>query len=101
MDFDKIKQLASEHPDQLDQGVEKGGDLLDEKTGGKYAGQVDQGQEAIRGRFGGGQTAAAADATEQPEQAQAAQGSAQPGGEAPAAPESGQVDDSGEPPPSP
>ena len=88
MDFDKIKQLASEHPDQLDQGIDKGGDLLDEKTGGKYAGQVDQGQEAIRGRFGGGQTAA--NATEQPEQAEAAQGSAQPGGETSAEPESGQ-----------
>lgn len=24
MDFDKIKQLASEHPDQVDQGIEKG-----------------------------------------------------------------------------
>jgi hypothetical protein len=99
MEFDKIKQLASEHPDQVDQGIEKGGDLLDEKTGGKYAGQVDQGQEAIRGRFGG-QTAATANATEQPEQAETAQNSAQPSAETSATPESGHLDDTGEPAPS-
>jgi MT0933-like antitoxin protein len=32
--------------DRAKQGVEKGGDKLDDMTGGKYAGHVDKGQDA-------------------------------------------------------
>jgi len=95
MDFDKIKQLASEHPDQVDQGIEKGGDLLDEKTGGRYTGQVDQGQQAVRGKFGK-QTPAAINAAGQPEQPDAQQSV-----EATVPAEPDHVDDTGEPAPSP
>ncbi|HYN28999.1 MAG TPA: antitoxin [Dermatophilaceae bacterium] len=35
-----------------DQGLEKAGDLADEKTGGKFAGQVDQGQTMADGHVG-------------------------------------------------
>lgn len=45
--FDKAKDLASEHSDKIDQGIEKGGDLIDQKTGGKYAEHVDKGQEFV------------------------------------------------------
>ena len=96
MDFDKIKQLAAEHPDQVDQGLKKGGDLLDEKTGGRYAGQVDQGEQAIRAQFGGNQTPAAGNAAGQAEQPYAQQSA-----EARVPAEPGHVDDNGEPAPSP
>lgn len=50
--FDKAKeaagQAAAEHGDKIDQGIDKAGDFADEKTGGKYAGQVDQGQDAAK-----------------------------------------------------
>ena len=53
MDFEKAKEMAGEHSEQVDQGIEKGGDFLDEKTGGKYAEQVDKGQKAARGELTG------------------------------------------------
>ncbi len=49
--FDKAKDLLNEHGDKLAPGVDKAGDMLDEKTGGKYAGQVDKGQELARERL--------------------------------------------------
>ncbi|TXR57368.1 antitoxin [Quadrisphaera setariae] len=42
---DKAKDLAGKHPDQADQVVERGGDAVDARTGGKYADKVDVGQE--------------------------------------------------------
>lgn len=44
--FDKIGDLAKQNEDKIEQGIEQVGDLIDEKTGGKYAAQVDQAQEA-------------------------------------------------------
>ena len=47
--FDAAKEKASEfagqNPDKVDQAVEKAGDLVDERTGGKFADKVDTGQE--------------------------------------------------------
>jgi len=43
--FDKAKDALSEHSEHVDTGIERGGDLLDDKTGGKYADKVDQGQD--------------------------------------------------------
>jgi hypothetical protein len=51
--FDKAKDALSEHSEQVDQGIDKGGDLVDEKTGGKYVSQVDKGQEFAKDRLGG------------------------------------------------
>lgn len=42
---DKAEDAAAEHPDQVDEGIEKAGDFADDKTGGKYSDQVDRGQE--------------------------------------------------------
>ena len=42
--FDKAKDALSEHSEHVDKGIERVGDLIDEKTGGKYADKVDQGQ---------------------------------------------------------
>lgn len=48
--FDDIKGKAEEllgsHGDQVKDGIEKAGDLVDEKTGGKFADQVDGVQKA-------------------------------------------------------
>ena len=46
--LDKVKDLASKNSDKVDMAIEKAGDLLDEKTQGKYAGQVDKVQDAAK-----------------------------------------------------
>ncbi|MFJ1901100.1 MULTISPECIES: antitoxin [unclassified Streptomyces] len=50
--LDKIKDLMKGHPDQARQGVEKGGDFVDKKTGGKYSGQVDSAQQKLNDQIG-------------------------------------------------
>jgi hypothetical protein len=42
---DKVKQMLGQHSDQAKSGVEKAGDMFDQKTGGKYADKVDKAQE--------------------------------------------------------
>lgn len=51
----KAKDLASDHPEQVDQGIDKLGDAVDQRTGGTHASQVDQAQEAVRERLDGQQ----------------------------------------------
>ncbi len=48
----RAKDLAGEHADQVEEGVEKAGDFVDEKTGGKFSGQVDQAQEFVEKQVG-------------------------------------------------
>ncbi len=43
--FDKAKDALSEHSEHVDKGIDRIGDLIDEKTGGKYTDKVDQGQD--------------------------------------------------------
>ena len=50
--MDKVKGMLSGHRDQAEQGIEKGGDMIDDRTGGKYADQVDKGQDAARDALG-------------------------------------------------
>ena len=45
---DKAKDLASEHEDKVDEGIDKAADLADEKTEGKYSDQIDQGAEKAK-----------------------------------------------------
>ena len=45
---DKGKNLAAENADKIDDVVEKAGDLIDNKTGGKYADKIDKVQEAAK-----------------------------------------------------
>jgi hypothetical protein len=46
---DKISDLVSDHPDKVeeysDQGIDRAGDALDAATEGRYADQVDAGQQ--------------------------------------------------------
>ena len=46
--LDKLKDLASKNADKVDMAIDKAGDLVDKKTQGKYAGQVDKVQEAAK-----------------------------------------------------
>ena len=50
--FDKAKDALSGQDDKIDAGVDKAGDMVDEKTEGKYAEQVDQGQEMAKDKLG-------------------------------------------------
>jgi hypothetical protein len=47
--MDNIKGRLSEHGDKAKTGVDKAGDAVDKKTGGKHAGKVDTAQEKARG----------------------------------------------------
>jgi len=49
----KAKDLAADHPDQVDQGIDKAGDAVDARTGGTHVSQVDKAQEAVKDRLGG------------------------------------------------
>lgn len=44
----KAKEALVEHSEQVDQVVDKAGDLFDEKTGGKFADKVDSAQDAVK-----------------------------------------------------
>jgi hypothetical protein len=52
----KAKDLADQHDEQVDDAIEKAGDLVDEKTGDKYADKVDQGQDFLQDKTGAGDT---------------------------------------------
>lgn len=52
---DKAEDLAKEHPDQVDEGLEKAGDFANEKTGGKFEDQIDKGEDFARDRMGSGE----------------------------------------------
>ncbi|MGV8871360.1 MAG: antitoxin [Rhodococcus sp. (in: high G+C Gram-positive bacteria)] len=45
---DKGKDLAAENSDKIDDVVDKAGDFIDNKTGGKYADKIDKVQEAAK-----------------------------------------------------
>ncbi|MFF2655134.1 antitoxin [Streptomyces sp. NPDC058045] len=50
--MDKIKQMLKGHEDQAAKGVDKAGDMVDKKTGGKYQDQVDKAQDQMKDRLG-------------------------------------------------
>ncbi|WP_129305373.1 antitoxin [Streptomyces sp. L2] len=45
--MDKLKQMLKGHEDQASKGIDKGGDMLDERTQGKYSSQVDTAQDKL------------------------------------------------------
>ncbi|AJE83036.1 MULTISPECIES: antitoxin [Streptomyces] len=51
--MDKLKQMLKGHPEQTGKGIDKAGDFVDGKTGGKYKGQVDSLQDKMRDQYGG------------------------------------------------
>lgn len=48
----KVKEFINEREEQIDQAVQKAGDAIDEKTGGKFSAQVDQAQKAVQDKTG-------------------------------------------------
>ncbi|POX42343.1 kanamycin biosynthetic protein [Streptomyces sp. Ru73] len=50
--MDKLKQMLKGHEDQAGKGIDKGGDLLDERTQGKYSRHVDTAQDKLKDQFG-------------------------------------------------
>ncbi|KUL38032.1 kanamycin biosynthetic protein [Streptomyces sp. NRRL F-4489] len=53
--MDKLKQMLKGHEDQAGKGIDKAGDYVDERTQGKYSGQVDTAQDKLREQLGGDQ----------------------------------------------
>ncbi|MFK0290616.1 antitoxin [Streptomyces sp. NPDC090442] len=51
--LDKLKQMLKGHEDQAGKGIDKAGDYADEKTQGKYSGQVDTAQDKLKEQLGG------------------------------------------------
>lgn len=52
--LDKAKDAAEQHDDKVDQGLEKAGDVADQKTGGGHGEQIDRGVDAAQERTGQG-----------------------------------------------
>ena len=47
--LDKIRGPAGPHADKVEGAIDRAADVVDEKTGGKYADQIDKGAEAAKG----------------------------------------------------
>ena len=45
---DKVKDLLSKNADKVDTAIDKAGDVVDQKTQGKYADKVDKVQDAAK-----------------------------------------------------
>jgi len=45
--LDKIKAMIGGNADKVKQGIDKAGDMVDEKTGGKFGDKIDMAQEKI------------------------------------------------------
>lgn len=45
--IDKLKGMLKGHEDQAHQGVQKAGDLADQKTGDKYGSQINTAEQKI------------------------------------------------------
>ena len=57
--FDRAKDLAAENPEAINQGIDQAANFADEKTGGQYSDQIQQGADFVQDRagdvLGGGQ----------------------------------------------
>ncbi|MCX5416286.1 MULTISPECIES: antitoxin [unclassified Streptomyces] len=50
--LDKIKKMLKGHEDQAGKGVDKAGDMVDDRTQGKYSKHVDTGQDKLKQQLG-------------------------------------------------
>lgn len=50
--LDKLRQMLKGHEEQAGRGIDTPGDYVDDKTQGRYSGQVDTAQERLRQQFG-------------------------------------------------
>jgi len=49
---EKVKQLAGKHPDQVNKGVDQAEHVAEQKTGGKYDSQIQEGGDRAKGYLG-------------------------------------------------
>lgn len=42
---DEAKDLASKHPEQAEQALDKVGDEINQETGGKFSGEIESGEQ--------------------------------------------------------
>jgi hypothetical protein len=53
---DKAKEFADDHDKQVDQGIQKAGDQVDQRTGDKHSSQTDKAVNEAQKRTGAGDT---------------------------------------------
>lgn len=46
--LNKAKDFLGDHKDKVEEGVDKAGDMVDEKTDGKYSNHVDTAQDKAK-----------------------------------------------------
>lgn len=51
--LDKAKDMISKNPSKIVEGVDKATDMIDEKTGGKFADKLDKIDETVADKLGG------------------------------------------------
>jgi hypothetical protein len=49
---DKVKQLLGQHGDKAERGIDKAGDMINEKTGGKYRDKVEAAEQRAKDMLG-------------------------------------------------
>jgi hypothetical protein len=54
--LDKAKEFADKHDKHVDQALEKVGEQIDQRTGGKYSEHIDKGVDQAQQRTGAGDT---------------------------------------------
>lgn len=55
--MNKAEDFVDKHDKQVDQGLEKAGEQVDKRTGGRYADQIDRGVDEAQRRTGEGDQA--------------------------------------------
>ena len=50
--MDQAKDFADQHDEQVDQGLEKAGEVADQRTGGGHSDQIDRGVDIAQERTG-------------------------------------------------
>ena len=56
--LDKAKDLAKGNADKVKEGLDKAGDMVDEKTGGKFGDKIDQAKDMVGDKIDGEEEAA-------------------------------------------
>jgi hypothetical protein len=50
--IDKVKGLLGQHSDKAEQGIDKAGETINDKTGDKYSDQVESAQQKAKDMLG-------------------------------------------------
>jgi MT0933-like antitoxin protein len=51
----EAEQMASEHPDVVDKGVQEAGQMAEDKTGGKFDSEIQGAEQQVEEHLGGDQ----------------------------------------------